>query len=62
MAAAWLCFLTILLDGYDTAVISFAAPSLAHDWALPAAAFTPAFVATSLGAVIWRRGLGLGGW
>jgi AAHS family 4-hydroxybenzoate transporter-like MFS transporter len=51
-AAAWLCFLTILLDGYDTAVISFAAPSLAHDWALPAAAFTPAFVATSLGAVI----------
>ncbi|WP_158922273.1 MFS transporter [Acidisphaera sp. S103] len=52
MAAAWLCFLTILLDGYDTAVISFAAPSLAHDWSLPAAAFTPAFVATSLGAVI----------
>ena len=51
-AAAWLCFLTILLDGYDTAVISFAAPTLAHDWSLPAAAFTPAFVATSLGAVI----------
>jgi AAHS family 4-hydroxybenzoate transporter-like MFS transporter len=51
-AAALLCFLTILLDGYDTAVISFAAPSLAHDWSLPAAAFTPAFIATSLGAVI----------
>jgi AAHS family 4-hydroxybenzoate transporter-like MFS transporter len=52
IAAAWLCFMTILFDGYDTAVISFAAPSLAHDWSLPAAAFTPAFVATSLGAVI----------
>ncbi len=52
LAAAGLCFLTILLDGYDTAVISFTAPSIAHDWRLPAAAFTPAFVATSLGAVI----------
>ncbi|MBV9538681.1 MAG: MFS transporter [Acidisphaera sp.] len=47
-----LCFLVILADGYDTAVISFAAPSLARDWRLPAAAFTSAFVATSLGAVI----------
>jgi len=52
LAAASLCFLTILLDGYDTAVVSFAAPTLAHDWTLPAAAFTPAFIATSLGAVI----------
>jgi MFS transporter, AAHS family, 4-hydroxybenzoate transporter len=52
IAAACLCFLTILLDGYDTAVISFTAPSLAHDWNVSAAAFTPAFVATSLGAVI----------
>ena len=52
IAAALLCFLTILLDGYDTSVISFVAPSLAHDWSLLPAAFTPAFVATSLGAVI----------
>jgi AAHS family 4-hydroxybenzoate transporter-like MFS transporter len=52
LAAAALCFLTILLDGYDTSVISFAAPTLAHDWSLPPAAFTPAFIATSLGAVI----------
>jgi AAHS family 4-hydroxybenzoate transporter-like MFS transporter len=51
-AVALLCFLTIGLDGYDTAVVSLAAPSLAHDWSLPAAAFTPAFIATSLGAVI----------
>ncbi len=52
IAVTVLCFLTILLDGYDTTVISFVAPSLAHDWSLPSAAFTPAFVATSLGAVI----------
>ena len=52
LAAAILCFVIILLDGYDTTVISFTAPSLAHDWKLPAAAFTPAFVVTSLGAVI----------
>ncbi len=48
---AALCFLTILLDGYDTSVISFTAPSIAHDWHLSSAAFTPAFVATSVGAV-----------
>lgn len=51
-AAIVLCFLTILLDGYDTGVVAYAAPTLAHDWHLAAAAFTPAFVATSLGAVI----------
>lgn len=52
LVTAALCFLTILLDGYDTAVVSFTAPALAHDWGVPAAAFTPAFIATSLGAVI----------
>ncbi len=52
IAASVLCFLVILADGYDTAVISYAAPTLAHVWNVPPAAFTPAFVATSLGAVI----------
>ena len=51
-AAIVLCFLTILLDGYDTGVVSFTAPTLARDWGVTPAAFTPAFVATSLGAVI----------
>jgi len=50
--AAGLCFVVILLDGYDTGVVSYTAPMLARDWAVPPAAFTPAFVATSLGAVI----------
>ncbi len=52
LTSATLCFLTILLDGYDTAVVSYAAPTLAHDWNVPPAAFAPAFIATSLGAVI----------
>jgi AAHS family 4-hydroxybenzoate transporter-like MFS transporter len=52
LVVAALCFLTILLDGYDTSVVSFAAPTLAHDWHAPPSSFTPAFVATSLGAVI----------
>ena len=47
-----LCFLVILLDGYDTGVVSYTAPTLAREWHVTAAAFTPAFVATSLGAVI----------
>ncbi len=50
--AAGLCFVVILLDGYDTGVVSYTAPMLARDWNLAPAAFTPAFVATSLGAVI----------
>jgi AAHS family 4-hydroxybenzoate transporter-like MFS transporter len=52
LIASILCFIVILLDGYDTGVISYTAPTLARDWHLAAAAFTPAFVATSLGAVI----------
>ncbi|MEA2728489.1 MAG: transporter, family, 4-hydroxybenzoate transporter [Acetobacteraceae bacterium] len=52
LIASTLCFIVILLDGYDTGVISYTAPMLAHDWNLASAAFTPAFVATSLGAVV----------
>ncbi|GGB59067.1 MFS transporter [Tistrella bauzanensis] len=47
-----LCFLVVLLDGLDTTSIAFVAPVLAHDWGLPHAGFTPAFVATSLGAAL----------
>lgn len=52
LVAGVLCFIVILLDGYDTGVISYTAPILAYNWKLTSAAFTPAFVATSLGAVI----------
>ncbi len=47
-----ICFLIVLLDGLDTTSIAFVAPLLAREWGLPPAAFTPAFVATSLGAVV----------
>jgi AAHS family 4-hydroxybenzoate transporter-like MFS transporter len=47
-----LCFLTVTLDGYDTTAIGFVAPTLAAVWQLPGAAFTPAFMATSAGAVL----------
>jgi len=47
-----ICFLIVLLDGLDTTSIAFVAPALAREWGLPPAAFTPAFVATSVGAVV----------
>ncbi|RUP24984.1 MAG: MFS transporter [Curvibacter sp.] len=49
---ALLCFLTVTLDGYDTTAIGFVVPTLAQLWQLPGAAFTPAFMATSAGAVL----------
>jgi MFS transporter, AAHS family, 4-hydroxybenzoate transporter len=47
-----LAFLTILVDGFDTTSIGFLVPTLAAQWQLPLSAFTPVFVATSLGAAL----------
>jgi MFS transporter, AAHS family, 4-hydroxybenzoate transporter len=47
-----LCFLAILLDGIDTTAIGVVVPTLARSWAIPPAAFTAAFLATNLGAVV----------
>jgi MFS transporter, AAHS family, 4-hydroxybenzoate transporter len=47
-----LCFLAVVMDGYDTAAVGFASPSIAGEWGLSPAAFTPAFVGTSIGAVL----------
>ncbi len=47
-----LCFLTVLLDGFDTNSIGLVVPIMAHEWSLPSSAFTPTFMGTSLGAVI----------
>lgn len=47
-----ICFLIVLLDGLDTTSIAFVAPLLAREWGMPPAAFTPAFISTSIGAVI----------
>lgn len=55
-AVSWrvivLSFLTILLDGFDTVSIGLVVPTLARYWSLPPSAFTPTFVATSVGAVL----------
>lgn len=41
----------VFFDGLDTSAITFVAPTLARDWGLGPAAMTPAFLATSLGAI-----------
>ncbi|WP_084169638.1 MFS transporter [Paraburkholderia ferrariae] len=46
------CFLIITVDGFDTAAIAYVAPALTHLWHIPQAAMTPAFISTSLGAVV----------
>ncbi|WP_326566164.1 MFS transporter [Amycolatopsis rhabdoformis] len=46
-----LSFLAVLVDGFDTAALSFSIPSLAHEWHATAAAFTLAIVATNVGTV-----------
>ncbi len=46
------CFLIAFFDGLDTNAITFTAPVLAAEWGIPAAAMAPAFLATSIGAVI----------
>jgi MFS transporter, AAHS family, 4-hydroxybenzoate transporter len=47
-----LCFFAILFDGIDTTAIGVVVPALAREWAVPPASFTPAFLATNLGAVV----------
>jgi AAHS family 4-hydroxybenzoate transporter-like MFS transporter len=46
------CFCVMAVDGFDTAAIAYVAPSLTRLWHLNHAAMTPAFVATSAGAVL----------
>lgn len=50
--ALLVCFLVIVLDGFNTTSISFVVPDLAHEWRLAPARFTPVFVATNIGAAI----------
>jgi AAHS family 4-hydroxybenzoate transporter-like MFS transporter len=46
------CFCVMTVDGFDTAAIAYVAPTLTQMWHLSRAAMTPAFVATSAGAVL----------
>ncbi|MCY1285969.1 3-hydroxybenzoate transporter MhbT [compost metagenome] len=44
-----LCFLIVLVDGFDTAVIGYIAPSLREEWGLQPAQLSPAFGAGLFG-------------
>src|SRR5580704_19502671 len=50
--ALLVCFLVIVLDGFNTTSISFVVPKLAHEWHLAPALFTTVFVATNIGAAL----------
>ncbi|MCL7369294.1 MFS transporter [Streptomyces ardesiacus] len=47
-----LAFLAVLLDGFDSASLSFVLPSLAEQWDVASADFTPAVVLTNIGVVL----------
>ncbi|GGM22236.1 MFS transporter [Streptomyces fumigatiscleroticus] len=47
-----LAFLAVLLDGFDSASLSFVLPSLAEQWGVASADFTPAVVLTNIGVVL----------
>lgn len=44
-----MCFLVVLVDGFDTAVIGYIAPALRKEWALAASQLSPAFGAGLFG-------------
>jgi AAHS family 4-hydroxybenzoate transporter-like MFS transporter len=50
--AAFLCFLVLVLEGYDLGAMSFTLPTLAETWHLKPAAFTTALVAGNVGLFI----------
>jgi AAHS family 4-hydroxybenzoate transporter-like MFS transporter len=52
LRVAALCALVLASDGYDIGAIGMAVPSLSHVWHLPAAAFSPAFVLSSIGILV----------
>ena len=47
-----LCFLIVLFDGFDVAVMGFIAPSLMQEWGLSRAAFGPVMSAGMIGLAI----------
>ncbi|MFD8566691.1 MFS transporter [Streptomyces sp. NPDC059639] len=47
-----LAFVAVLLDGFDSASLSFVLPSLAEQWGVASADFTPAVVLTNIGVVL----------
>jgi MFS transporter, AAHS family, 4-hydroxybenzoate transporter len=50
--AAFLCFLVLVLEGYDLGAMSFTLPTLSEVWHLKPVAFTPALTAGSVGLFV----------
>ncbi|WLD65492.1 aromatic acid/H+ symport family MFS transporter [Pseudomonas sp. OVF7] len=47
-----LCFLVVLIDGFDTAVIGYIAPALRQEWGLQPSQLSPAFGAGLMGLMV----------
>lgn len=46
-----LCFMTVAVDGFDTAVIGFLAPAIANDWSLAPKSLVVVFAAGLIGSI-----------
>ncbi|MEO3805653.1 MFS transporter [Nonomuraea sp. B1E8] len=53
-----LCFLPIVMDGFDATALALAVPALAESWGLASAAFTVPLVVTSVGVFAGYLGSG----
>lgn len=48
----FLCFLSVLLDGYDTQAAAYIAPLVSRSWHLPPGSFGPVFAAGLIGSAL----------
>lgn len=53
-----LCFLVVLLDGFDMAVIGYVAPELLRDWNIERGQLVPVFAAGLFGMLLGNLALG----
>ena len=53
-----MCFLVVLLDGFDTAAIGYIAPSLMREWGVPRSALAPVLSAALFGLAFGALGAG----
>jgi len=54
----FLCFLVIAIDGFDTAIIGFIAPSIRAEWQLPVTQLGPLFAAGLFGLMLGAFAVG----
>lgn len=54
----FLCFLCLLIDGFDAQALGYVVPAIGKSWGIAPAAFAPAFSAGLIGMAIGAIGLG----